>query len=228
GFTSDKFTDLAFGNAYSNSRPDAGKIITRLASGFGNFSYSYDNRYQLEVSGNADASSQFGENERAAFHWAVGTSWNLHQEKFFQPNKILNQFRLRAGIGTSGNQFYQSYLGRTSYNYFTDKQYIPAGSNSGTRGIGLGAFIAGFGNPGLRPSQTLKRNIGFDAVLLQNRLAVRVESYNFKTTDLVLPIGSPSSTGFLNFSYYDNIGGIENKGVEFALAYHMIRHLKHT
>jgi len=55
GFVSDKFSDLAYGNAYSNQRPTSGKIDTRLASSFANFTYSYDNRYQLEVTGNADA-----------------------------------------------------------------------------------------------------------------------------------------------------------------------------
>ncbi|HEU5165138.1 MAG TPA: TonB-dependent receptor plug domain-containing protein, partial [Chitinophagaceae bacterium] len=61
GFSSDKLTDLAFGNAYSNQRPITGKINTRLASGYGNFTYSFDDRYQFEASANADASSQFGE-----------------------------------------------------------------------------------------------------------------------------------------------------------------------
>ena len=112
GFTTDKLSDLAFGNAYSNQRPTTGKIETRLVSGYGNFTYSYDNRYQFEASANADASSQFGENNRVAPHWSAGASWNLHQERFFQENKILNQLRVRASVGTAGNQFFQSYLGQ--------------------------------------------------------------------------------------------------------------------
>ncbi len=220
GFTSDKLSDLAFGNAYSNSRPTAGKITTRLASAFANVTYSYDNRYQLEASGNSDASSQFGKNERVAFQGAVGASWNLHHERFFQPNKILNQFRLRGSIGTAGNQFFASYLGRTSYNYYTDRQYIPSGTQ---RGIGLGAFITGFENADLESSQTLIKNIGFDALLFQNRLSLRLEGYSYNTTDIVLPIASPSYSGFQNFKYYDDIGGIENKGIEFALTYNIIR-----
>ena len=226
GFTSDKFSDLAFGAAYSTSRPTANKIVTRLASGFVNFAYSYENRYQLEVSGNSDASSQFGENERVAFHGAVGASWNLHQERFFRSNKILNQFRFRASIGTAGNQFFTSYLGKTTYNYYTDRQYIPAGSNAGTRGIGLGAYITGFENADLESSQTLKQNIGFDGVLLQNRLGLRFEAYRYSTTNIVLPIASPSYSGFQNFKYYDDIGGIDNKGVEFALNYQIIKDVK--
>jgi TonB-linked SusC/RagA family outer membrane protein len=223
GFTSDKLSDLSFGNAYSNSRPTTGKIETRLVSGYGNFTYSYDNRYQFEASINADASSQFGENNRVEPHWSAGASWNLHQERFFHENKILNQLRIRASVGTAGNQYFQSYLGHTNYNYYTDRQYIQAGSNLSTRGIGLGAFLTGFANKDLTAPETEKGNVGLDAMLLQNRLSVRVDAYTNKTNDLVLPIVSPSSTGFQRFSYYDNLGGIENKGFEFALNYNIIR-----
>ena len=226
GFSSDKLSDLAYGNAYSNQRPETGKIVTRLASGYGNFTYSYNNRYQVEISGNADASSQFGENNRIAPHWSAGASWNLHQEKFFHESKFINQLRVRASVGTAGSQYFQSYLGKTNYNYYTDRQYIQGGSNQGTRGVGLGAFLTSFANQDLKAPETQKQNIGMDAVLLQNRLSVRLDIYRNKTTDLVLPVPSLSSTGFLNYSYYDNLGAVENKGIEFDLSYTIIRNVK--
>jgi len=225
GFASDKFSDLSFGNAYSNSRPATGKIVTRLASVYSNFTYSYNNRYQLEMTGNADESSQFGKNNLIAPHWSVGASWNLHQERFFQENNIINQLRIRASVGTAGSQYFQSYLGKTYYNYYTDRQYIQAGSNSGTRGIGLGAFLTGYANKDIKAPETQKQNIGMDAVLLQNRLSVRVDAYRSKTNDIVLPVVSPSSTGFINFTYYDNLGAIENKGIEFDLNYTIIKNV---
>ena len=226
GFTTDKLSDLGFGNAYSNLRPATGKIETRLLSGYGNVAYSYDNRYQLEITANADGSSQFGENNRVATYWVAGASWNLHQEKFFHANKIFNQLRVRATIGTAGNQYFQSYLGKTSYNYYNDRQYIQGGSSSGTRGIGLGAFLTGFANKDIEAPKTQKLNVGMDAVFLQNRLFIRADVYRNKTTGLVLPVVSPSSTGFSSFSYYDNIGAIENRGFEFDLNYSIIRNVK--
>ena len=226
GFTSDKLSDLAFGNAYSNQRPTTGKIVTRLGSGYVNFTYSYDNRYQAEVSANADASSQFGKNNRIAPHWSAGASWNLHHEKFFHENNILNKLRIRASVGTSGSQYFQSYLGKTNYNYYTDRQYIQTGSNFGTRGIGLGAFLTSFGNEDLKAPETQKENIGMDAALFQNRLSIRVDVYRNKTKDIVLPIVSPSSTGFSGFTYYDNLGAIESEGIEFDLNYAIIKNTK--
>jgi hypothetical protein len=96
----------------------------------------------------------------------------------------------------------------------------------GTRGIGLGAFVNSFGNENLEAPQTFKANVGIDAMLLQNRLAIRLDLYHQKSTQLVLPIVSPQSSGFLNYSYYDNLGGIENKGTEFSVAYAVIRDTK--
>src|SRR5215203_722746 len=222
GFTSDKLTDVAFGNAYSSKRPESGMIVTRLASAYGNFTYSFDNRYQVEITGNADESSQFGKNNLVAPHWSVGASWNLHQERFFRENAILSTLRLRGSIGTTGNLFYQSYLSHTNYDYYTDRQYIQGGSGVGTRGIGLGAYVASYANPDLEAPETGKQNIGLDAGLFQNRLFLAVNAYRNKTTGIVLPITSPTSTGFLNFNYYDNLGAIENKGLEFGLNYRII------
>src|SRR5258705_3404993 len=65
-----------------------------------------------------------------------------------------------------------------------------------------------------------------DAVLLQNRLSIRVDAYRNKTKDLVLPVVSTSSTGFIIFTYYDNLGAIENKGIEFDVNYNIIKNVK--
>jgi len=226
GFTSDKLSDLAFGSAYSNKKPQTGMIKTRQASVYGNVTYSYDNRYQLEVTGNADESSQFGKNNLVAPHWSAGASWNLHQERFFHENKILSSLHVRGSVGTAGNLYYQSYLGRTSYNYYTDKQYIQSGSNIGTRGVGLGAFLTGYANDDLKAPETAMQNAGLDAALFQNRLFVTLDVYHNKTKDIVLPVTSPISTGFTNFTYYDNLGSIENKGLSFGLNYRIINNTK--
>lgn len=222
GFSSDKLTDIAFGKAYSNSRPETGMITTRLASAYGNFTYSYDNRYQLEISANADESSQFGKNNLIAPHWSVGASWNLHQERFFHENKILSNLRLRGSVGTSGNLFFQSYLGNNRFNYYTDRQYIQGSSGYGNHGIGLGAFLTGIANDDLKSPETEKQNVGLDAALFHNRLFISVDAYRNTTENIVLPVVSPASTGYLNFNYYDNLGAIESKGVEFNVNYRII------
>ena len=223
GFTNDKLADLAFGNAYLNARPATGKIRNRLASGYGNLTYSYDNRYQLEGTLNADQSSQFAQNNPTAMHWSAGASWNLHQEHFFQPNKILSTLRIYGGVGTTGSLFYQSYLGKTSFNYNTDRQYVTGATGLSTRDIGVGAYLTAFGNVNLKAPETQTQNIGMDVTLFQRRVSLTVNAYRNTTTNLVLPVTSPAYTGFLNYSYYDNGAGIENKGLEFDLNAQLLR-----
>jgi hypothetical protein len=76
---------------------------------------------------------------------------------------------------------------------------VQAGSNQGTRGIGLGAFLKGFGNENLRAPETHKLNIGMDAVLLQNRLFVKADVYRNTTKDIVLPVLFSRLYGFPQF-----------------------------
>jgi hypothetical protein len=71
--------------------------------------------------------------------------------------------------------------------------------------------------------ETRKQNIGIDVSMFQSRLLLMVNAYRNKTSNLVLPVTSPAYTGFLNYNYYDNGGGIENKGLEFDLGLYIIR-----
>lgn len=226
GFTSDQIANVAFGSGYANTAPAAGKINTRLISSFVNAAYSYDNRYQLDATFNRDGASEFGDNARYAHYFTGAASWNLHNEPFFKANRLLNQLRIRMSAGRVGSRFFQEYLGNTGYDYFTNQQYILGGSNLSTRGIGLGNYLVGVGNQNLQSPAVTKMNIATDAVLLKNRLFVRVEWYKEISRKLVLPVYSPASTGFSNFSWYQNLGGIENQGFEFSASYFLINNTK--
>lgn len=226
GFTSDQIANVAFGSGYANTAPTAGKIETRLSSFFANATYSFDSRYQLDGTLSSDGSSEFGANARYAQYYSGSASWNLHNEHFFKPNKLVSQLRLRVSAGKVGNRFFPEYLGNTSYDYFTNQQYILGGSNLSTRGMGLGNYMVGAGNPNLSSPYVNKTNAGIDAVLFRNRLFLRVEFYRETSKDLVLPVYSPASTGFSNFSWYDNLGGIENRGAEFAANWMVINNPK--
>jgi TonB-dependent SusC/RagA subfamily outer membrane receptor len=226
GFTSDQIANVAFGSGYANSAPTAGKINTRLISSFVNATYSYDSRYQLDATYTRDGASEFGENARYANYFTGAASWNLHNEHFFKANNLLNQLRIRGSAGNLGSRFFQEYLGNSSYDYFTNQQYILGGSNLATRGVGLGNYLVGVGNQNLQSPTVMKTNIGMDAVLVKNRMFLRVEWYKETSKNLVLPIYSPASTGFRNFSWYDNLGGIENQGFEFAASYAIINNTK--
>lgn len=226
GFSSDHMANIAFGNGYSNSKPATGMIQDRWVSAFASANYSYDRRYQVDLVGTGFGSSQVGPSNPYAGYWAAGASWNIHNEHFFHRGKVLNELRLKASTGVTGNQFFQSYLNNDSYNYLTNEQYILGGSNLGTRGVGLGAYLSGVGNTHLAAPTSTNSNVGLESVLLDSRLFVNATYYRQQSSGLVLPVYSPAYTGFGSFNYYDNLGGIRNSGVELSLQYAVIRDTK--
>jgi TonB-linked SusC/RagA family outer membrane protein len=223
GFSSDELANIGFGNGYSNSKPATGMIRDHWASAFAAVNYSYDQRYQLDLVASGDGSSQFGSSNPYAGYWAAGASWNVLNEHFLHQGGILNQLRLKATTGITGNQNFQSYLNGSTYNYLTSEQYILGGSNLGTRGVGLGAYLTGLGNTQLKSPTSTVQNAGIEGVWLNNRLITNASVYWQQSRGLVLPVYSPASTGLTNFSYYDNLGGIENKGIELSAQYAIVR-----
>ncbi|HEY2582543.1 MAG TPA: SusC/RagA family TonB-linked outer membrane protein [Mucilaginibacter sp.] len=214
GFTVDQLADIAFGTGYGNLKPTGNLISTRYASTFGTFAYSYDERFQVDLSGALDYYSGLSNNPNR--FGAVGLSWNIKNETFLKNVDWINRLKVRGSAGITGNQYFLSYLNRTTYNYYTDQQYIPGGSNIGTIGTGLGAYLTSYANPNLQAPQTFKQNAGLDAAFFGNRLAVSFDVYKQKTTNLILPDISVPSTGYLNYSSYQNYGGVENNGFEFS------------
>ena len=212
GFPNQRLTEIVFGNGYPpNSKPSGSNSISRRVSGFSNFNYSYDGRYQADLSISADGSSQFGINNRFAPFWSLGTSWNLHKEKYLRQFKHINELRIRATIGTTGDSRFPPFMGVTTYRYYTDQSI---------RGQ-LGAVLLGYGNPNLKWQQAIKRNIGLNATLFQNRLNIVFDVYRENTKSLILDINTPPSVGVS--SYRENVGQLENKGYEFRANVFVLR-----
>ena len=212
GIPNDNMAELGFANGYGqNTKPGSTKGVTRTVSSFMSLSYNYLSRYTAEVTGNASGSSQFGANNRLAPFWAGGVSWNIDREPFFPKNPIIQQLKVRATTGITGNQNFAAYLGQPVYTYNTFNNYR----------LQLGANLLGYANPDLKWQQTLKNNLGITAALFNGRLNVSAEIYEEKTNNLILPLEVALSTGFA--SYQNNLGATKNSGYEINLAAPIIR-----
>ena len=75
----------------------------RLASFLARFNYVYDGKYVLTANARADASSKVGENNRWGFFPSTSLAWILSEEGFLKDVSFLNNLKLRAGYGVSGN-----------------------------------------------------------------------------------------------------------------------------
>ncbi len=208
GFPSDKMDYISFGSQYAEGgSPSGSESTTRNAGVIGSVNYSYNNKYLADASYRLNGSSMFGAKERWGQFWSVGLGWNLHEESFLQDNAVINMLKLRASLGYTGSQSFNSYQAISTYSYITDRTY------NGDMGVTL----LGLANDHLKWQQVYDRNIGADIALFQSRLSLRLDVYNSTTTNLLTDVTLAPSNGFS--SYRENLGETENKGYELSLNY---------
>ncbi|WP_165953121.1 SusC/RagA family TonB-linked outer membrane protein [Pedobacter changchengzhani] len=172
--------------------------------------YKYKNRYIITGTFRRDGASVFGDKNKFANFPSVGVSWIVSDESFLKDVKVINVLKLRASYGGNGNQ-----IGRyaslsplavnAGYNYIFGDGTVPA--------VGIGT--TGLGNPDLKWELTYASNIGVDFELLNRRISGSLDVYNSNSSDLLLPRTIPTINGF--GSQLQNIGKVNNKGIEFTL-----------
>ncbi len=225
--TSENYTVVAegFPNEYANSiefakqyqkdgRPTGNEYTSRLLGSLGAFNYSYDNRYMADVSFRVDGSSRFGADSRWAPFWSSGLGWNIHNEKFFKSSKAVNLLKLRGSYGITGSQEYDPYMAMMTYEYYNDTRYH----------YGYGATLKAMGNRDLNWQKTIMANFGVDGSFLQNRIDLSANIYRNLSKDVLTPVTLPSSLGFS--SYMENLGEVENKGVELQMNLFLIKNVE--
>lgn len=179
---------------------------SRLNGYFARFAYDFDSKYLLEVSGRRDGSSRFAENNKYGEFWALSGGWSIANENFMSNVDLISDLKLRASIGTGGNDrvgdfaFFALYSGGTAGAY----NGAPGFTNTQPE------------NKEYRWEQSKTANLGLDVAFLNNRIRLSVDAYIKKTTDLILNIPIPSTTGFTSFTA--NAGSMENRGLEFDLS----------
>lgn len=169
--------------------------------------YNFDEKYLLTANLRVNGSSVFGPENRWGYFPSFSAGWRLSQEAFLKDVTFLNNLKIRAGWGIVGNDQI------TNYAYY------------GRVGLGANYPIGGQTQPGTYPSaidnNTLKweeseqTNIGIDLSVLNGRVRFVADAYLRNTRDLLLDAPLPHSTGYDNA--LQNIGNLENKGLEFML-----------
>lgn len=186
GFIDDVYSNPAFSTGYTEkSKPSYSESTRRSASFYFNGGYSYDNRYMMDVNFRMDGSSVFGASERFTKTWAVGLSWNLHNEKFMKSVNWITLLKLRGSIGNPGNQNFDAYIAMKTYRYNNELQ----------NHFGLSSIIDNLGNKNLEWQKTIDKNIGIDFEVFNRRLMVSFDAFQKNTDPLLVYISMPTSTG---------------------------------
>ncbi len=187
-----------------------------LLSFFGRATYDYDGRYLAQVSLRADGTSRFATQNRFGYFPAVSLGWNVAKESFFPQNATISNLKLRASFGANGNQEIYTYQRFPTYG--TGSNYQGSGS-----AILSGISPNNIGNEALKWETTRQYNAGLDLGAFNNRLTFTFDIYDKRTKDLLLQVPIPLSTGApvpggqANASVLQNVGSVQNRGIEIGL-----------
>ncbi len=204
GFPGDRVSGVAFGNMYEPGTKASGTENTSRTLGVTSaVNYAYDNRYLADLSYRANASSQFGANERWGSFWSAGLGWNIHNESFLKSSKAVNQLKIRGSVGSTGTQGFSSYQSKATYQYITSKSY------NGDMGLSL----MGLPNEDLMWQKVMEYNLGTD-IQLFHRLSLRADYYIKDTEGLLSDQIIAPSAGFS--SYKENLGEVRNEGYQLG------------
>ncbi|MBR3565820.1 MAG: TonB-dependent receptor [Paludibacteraceae bacterium] len=179
-----------------------------LVSGFARVNYNYKEKYLVSLSVRREGSSRFGDNHKWGWFPAASAGWRISGEDFMRDAEWVNDLKLRAGFGVTGNN-----LGSD----LASKQLLTTGGTFWYNG----AWVTSYGvnqnaNPDLRWEKKYEYNVGIDFAFLQNRLSGTIDMYYRDTKDLLWEYDVPTPPYQFN-KLLANCGEIVSKGIEISL-----------
>lgn len=202
-YPSDEIKTLNAAQQYSGGTSESNWT---MISNIFRLSYDYDIKYLTTLTLRRDGSSRFGPDSRWGIFPSASVGWNVSKEDFFPKTDWLTNLKLRASVGTSGNNrigdyTWQSLLNNNNYSFGEQ--------------IASGKVPAGLENRKLTWEKSTEYTAGLELTLWRGRLNFVTDFYNKTTEDMLWQVPVPISSGF--HSYMQNIGKIENRGVEFSI-----------
>lgn len=184
---------------------DLVKTDYKYAALFGRFNYNLKKRYIINLTARRDGSSRFGPNNRFANFGAAGAAWIFSEENLFSGMPWLSTGKLRASIGTSGNDRIGDYQ-------FLDTYSVSSNIYDGTVGLVPSRLY----NPDFSWEKTLKREMAIEFSLFKARLQFAASYYNNRSSSQLVGIPLSAVTGFS--SVQANLPAtVQNSGWEFEL-----------
>ncbi|MDP2338805.1 MAG: SusC/RagA family TonB-linked outer membrane protein [Bacteroidota bacterium] len=207
GFVNDFLQANDLGSGTVAKVPSSGVSQWGLMSFLGRANYGFNNKYLITASIRADGSSRFGKNNRWGYFPSTAIAWRVVEEDFIKQLNLFSNFKVRISHGITGNQdgigTYPSISRLTNVNYL-------AGNIKYT-----GYVPSQIANPDLKWETTIQTDAGIDLGFFKGRLNISADAYYKKTSDLLLNVTIPATSGF--YTALKNVGSVENKGIEFSV-----------
>ena len=184
------------------------KQSSRLIAFFGRAMYNWKEKYLLSASARYEGSSRFGANHKWGLFPSVSLGWRIDQEDFMKNIRWIDELKLRAGYGVTGNQEIANYqsLSRlsTSGKFYYNGQWVNSYGPASNE------------NADLKWEKKSEFNIGIDFSVLKGRLSGTIDYYDRTTSDLLYTYSVPVPPNLYNRKF-TNVGVIKNSGIELTL-----------
>ncbi len=205
GFDNNIFNyyNLGASNFLGNRSVGSDFTASSLTSYFVRANYTYAGKYYATATARYDGSSKFSDGNKWGLFPSFSLAWNVAEEDFMKDQNIFDQLKVRFGFGMVGNQNIDDYSFLTLYKPSVtegETTYIPDSKK---------------GNGQISWESQRQFNLGVDMGFLSNKVRASVDLFHITNDDLLMTRNINTSSGFKTM--VQNIGAIENKGLEVTL-----------
>lgn len=227
GYTNDGVKQIT--NAATISNADAFEWKKNGISYVSRFNYAFDNKYLASISLRRDGSSIFGSEYKYGNFPAASIGWNISKESFLEDSDVVNNLKIRASYGVTGNDRLNT--GSVDPDSSSSTSSLSTGDKlvdfypslallSATTASVNGALLSGFSplniaNPELKWERLVEINPGIDFGFYNNKISGSIDWYQRTSDQLLLNNPVSYTTGFSNALV--NLGEVKNEGFEFEL-----------
>lgn len=194
----------------TTQKADVAQVWSFL-SYFGRVNYMLKDRYIIQATGRVDGSSRFGANNRYGFFPTVALGYILSEEDFLKNSRIISFLKVKASWGITGTSEIGNYTRFGTYRLLNSNNY----NNQPV------VFQQRLENPDLAWEKVSTIDAGIEISFLKGRISSELAVYNKRSTNVLMNIAIPISTGFPDdngfVKYFKNIGEVLNQGIEFSI-----------
>lgn len=186
-----------------------------FVSYFARLNYDYAGKYFVQATIRRDGLSRFAPENRFGNFPGFSAGYRISNEDFWKNSglaKTISDFKVRASWAKVGN----TEIAGGNFPYLSLYGSAPYGAISG-----IAASQAG--NPNLQWETNDKLDVGFDLTMLNNKINITFDYYQNNNNNLVLAAPQPPSFGVPGNQIFQNIGSMENKGIELTVNANIIR-----
>ena len=193
----------------------SGLSESALSSYMARINYAYKDRYLLTASARWDGASVLAEGKKWDFFPSMALGWRMEQEDFMKDMTWIDQFKVRLGVGVTGNSAVSPYgtLG------LINSYWMPFSTGNSQILVTNEPYYSNnqvqMPNKNLGWEKTTQWNVGIDFSFLKGRIGGTIDLYTSRTSDLILDMSIPSLSGYPSMK--TNVGETKNKGIEVTL-----------